>query len=55
LKKLELPPDAKMNFNEKADFLLSELVPVPSKSVSICRDSLRPNFLFQAILEKEMI
>ncbi|MCX9087745.1 MAG: HEPN domain-containing protein [Candidatus Methanoperedens sp.] len=42
--KLELDPKAKKYFNEKADFLLSELVPVLSKSFPICKDSYRPNF-----------
>ena len=42
--KLELHPNAVKNFNEKADILLSELVPIPSKSFPINRDSFRPNF-----------
>lgn len=43
--KLELHPDAVKNFNEKADSLLSELAPIPSKSFNINnKDSFRPNF-----------
>lgn len=42
--KLELHPNAVKNFNEKADILLSELVPISSESFHIKKDSFRPNF-----------
>lgn len=42
--KLELHLNAVKNFNEKADILLSELVPISSESLHIKKDSFRPNF-----------
>lgn len=52
--KFELHPNAAKNFNEKADILLSEFVPYPSKSFNIDKDSFRPNYFISASLgEKE--
>ncbi len=43
--KFELhPPDAVKNFNEKADILLSELVPFSPKSFNTNKGSFRPNY-----------